>query len=187
MNIELWPLERLVEYAGNPRKNDHAVEAVAKAIEAYGFNVPILARSTGEIIDGHLRYKAARHLGLESIPVIIADHLSEAEVRAFRVSVNKVAELAKWDMGLLMQEMQSLSAMDIDLSAIGFSEVDLDGLLSGVNRKDKDPDSVPDVSDPVCRQGDLWRLGNHLLFVGDCTVESSFHQLFADCAGGGRI
>ena len=78
------PLEKLIAYAGNPRKNDHAVEAVASAIKRFGFRVPVLAKSDGSLIDGHLRVKAAKHLGMKEVPVVLCDDLSEADIKALR-------------------------------------------------------------------------------------------------------
>ena len=87
--IEHWPIERLIPYARNPRKNDHAVDRMAASIQEFGFKVPVLARSSGEVIDGHLRLKAAQKLGITEVPVILCDDWSEAQVRAFRLLVNR--------------------------------------------------------------------------------------------------
>src|SRR5487761_2686191 len=95
--LQHWPLSRLIEYARNPRKNDHAIDAVAAAIHEFGFRVPILAKRDGTIIDGHLRFKAARKLALETVPVLLSDDMTETQIKAFRLSVNKLVELADWD------------------------------------------------------------------------------------------
>lgn len=118
--IEVWPIDRLVEYARNPRKNDHAVDKVAAAIKEFGFKVPIIAKSDGSLVDGHLRLKAARKLGLAEVPVLLADDLSEAQVRAFRLSVNRVAEEAEWDRELLRLEMMDLDDLGFDMTLTGF-------------------------------------------------------------------
>jgi ParB-like chromosome segregation protein Spo0J len=97
LTFETWPIERCIEYARNPRKNDHAVDKVAAAIREFGFRVPICAKIDGTVVDGHLRLKAAKKLGLTEVPVVLADDMSEAQIKAFRLSVNKVAELADWD------------------------------------------------------------------------------------------
>ncbi len=178
MQIKQWNVNKLYEYDRNPRKNDHAVEAVARAIESFGFNVPILIRGSGEIIDGHLRYKAARSLGLENVPVIIADHLSEEQIRAFRISVNKVAELAKWDMKLLEAELLSLDDTGFDMTPIGFTEVELESLI-GHHEKAGDKDAVPEVDEVIVKSGDRWLLGDHVLYVGDATVPKSYDLLLA--------
>ena len=140
MKIEDWNIERLFEYGKNPRKNDHAVEDMAAAINKFGFRIPVLARSTGEIIDGHLRYKAAVYAGLEKVPVLVADDMSESEVKAFRISVNKMAELARWDTVLLEDELRFLQDDDFDLSNMGFTEVDLESILNPCVKNEKDPD-----------------------------------------------
>jgi len=82
-HIELWPIEKLIFYARNPRKNDAAVDRMMASIREFGFKIPVLARSSGEVVDGHLRLKAARKLGITEIPVILCDEWSEAQVKAF--------------------------------------------------------------------------------------------------------
>lgn len=121
MKTELWPLERLIDYARNPRKNDHAVDRVAAAIKEFGFRVPIVAKSDGLVVDGHLRLKAARKLGLVEVPVVLADDLTDAQVKAFRISVNRMAELAEWDSELLALELGELGELGFDLDLTGFS------------------------------------------------------------------
>jgi hypothetical protein len=122
MKTKQLPLETLIPYAGNPRKNDHAVETVAAAISRFGFRVPVLAKSDGSIIDGHLRVKAAKHLGMKDVPVVLCDDLSEADIKALRISINRVAELAEWDTELLSAELESLAAGGTPLDALGFDE-----------------------------------------------------------------
>jgi hypothetical protein len=123
------PLEKLIAYAGNPRKNDHAVEAVASAIKRFGFRVPVLAKSDGSLIDGHLRVKAAKHLGMKEVPVVLCDDLSEADIKALRISINRMAELADWDSELLSAELDGLAEQGIELEDVGFSKDDLAELL----------------------------------------------------------
>jgi ParB-like chromosome segregation protein Spo0J len=118
--FENWPIERLVFYARNPRKNDHAVDKVAAAIREFGFRVPICAKSDGTIVDGHLRLKAAKKLGLSEVPVVLADDMTEAQIKAFRLSVNKMAELAEWDTELLRLEFLDLEGDGFDLELTGF-------------------------------------------------------------------
>ena len=131
--VEQWPLSRLIEFAGNPRKNDHAVDAAAKAIKQFGFRVPILAKSDGMIIDGYLRLKAARQLGLATVPVLLADDLTDVQIKAFRLSVNKIADLAEWDADLLAFELDGLRDMEFDLSTIGFAPGELNDLIGTPN------------------------------------------------------
>jgi ParB-like chromosome segregation protein Spo0J len=130
VKTELWPLERLIDYARNPRKNDHAVDRVAAAIREFGFRVPIVAKSDGLVVDGHLRLKAARKLGLAEVPVVLADDLTDAQVKAFRISVNRMAELAEWDSELLALELGELGELGFDLDLTGFGEDEIKALES---------------------------------------------------------
>jgi ParB-like chromosome segregation protein Spo0J len=129
--FETWPIDRLIEYARNPRKNDHAVDRVAAAIREFGFRVPIVAKSDGLVVDGHLRLKAAKKLGLAEVPVILADDMTDAQVKAFRLSVNKVAQLAEWDDELLALEFDDLREMGFDLTPIGFDADEIALLQNG--------------------------------------------------------
>lgn len=130
--IKIVPISNLKPYAQNPRKNDHAISSMAALIKEFGFKVPILARSSGEIVDGHLRYKAAQILGLKTVPVLLCDHLTEAQTRAFRLAINKSAEWAEWDEDLLRREMAKLEKLPYDLTLTGFSDRELDTLLASL-------------------------------------------------------
>ena len=187
MKIENWPVDKIIEYDKNPRKNDHAVARTAAAIKEFGFRVPLLAKASGELIDGHLRLKAARSLGMTEVPVLVASDMSDAQIRAFRISVNKIAELAKWDFGMLEQELQELRDLDYDLPVIGFKESELADILSlDLDTTASDPDAVPaPPKKPTSRPGDLWLLGDHRLLCGDSTIKSNFLQVI-DGQGGGR-
>ena len=115
LEVQEWPIERLVPYARNPRVNDHAVDRMASMIREFGFRVPIIAKSDGTVIDGHLRLKAAQKLGMDSVPVALADDLTDAQVKALRIAVNRMAELASWDTELLSLELDELREMDFDI------------------------------------------------------------------------
>jgi len=119
--LESWPTDSLIEYARNPRKNDQAVDRVAAAIREFGFRVPILAKSDKTIVDGHLRLKAAKKLGLEEVPVLLCDDMTDIQVRAFRLSVNKVSEFADWDSEMLRVELDELVKDGFDIELTGFS------------------------------------------------------------------
>ena len=112
----------LIEYENNPRNNDEAVGAVAESINKFGFKVPIIIDRDNVIICGHTRKKAAERLGLASVPCIIADDLTEEQIKAFRLADNKTAELAEWDMEALEKELAELTAFDVDMSQFGFDE-----------------------------------------------------------------
>lgn len=122
LKVETWPIERLVEYARNPRKNDEQVERMKAAIKEFGFRIPVVAKSDGTLVDGHLRLKAARALGLTEVPVALADELTETQVKAFRLLANQSANWAEWDYDLLKLEMEELEAENFDLDLIGFDE-----------------------------------------------------------------
>ena len=137
---ETWPIDKLIEYARNPRKNDHAVDRVAAAIREFGFRVPVVAKSDGTVVDGHLRLKAAKKLGLTEVPVVLADDMTDLQIKAFRLSVNKMAELAEWDDELLALELGELNAADFDMALIGFDAGELSAAMG--------LDSLPDNSEP---------------------------------------
>lgn len=141
---ETWPIDKLIEYARNPRKNDHAVDRVAAAIREFGFRVPVVAKSDGTVVDGHLRLKAAKKLGLTEVPVVLADDMTDLQIKAFRLSVNKMAELAEWDDELLAIELHELNAADFDMSLIGFDSAGL-ALAMGLGA-DFEPGSEDDQS-----------------------------------------
>ena len=180
--LEYWPIQKLIEYARNPRKNDHAVDAVSAAIREFGFRVPIVAKSDGTVIDGHLRLKAAKKLGLETVPVLLGDDMTETQIKAFRLSVNKLAELAGWDDELLKLELTDLQDADFDLGLMGFSDEELDRLINGdAGGGLTDDDAVPETpKEPVSRPGDLWILGNHRLLCGDSTMLSDVEKLMGN-------
>src|SRR6202051_1691795 len=125
MQLETWPLTRFVPYARNPRKNDHIVHRMVASIKEFGFKVPVLARSSGEVVDGHLRLKAAEKLGISEVPVILCDDWSDAQVKAFRLLVNRSVTWADWDADLLRLEIEDLKAFDFDLSLTGFDPEEL--------------------------------------------------------------
>jgi ParB-like chromosome segregation protein Spo0J len=108
MEIQIWPIDKLVCYARNPRRNDSAVDRMCSSIREFGFRIPCLTRSDGEVIDGHLRLKAARKLGMTDIPVILCDEWTPAQVNAFRLLVNRSAMWADWDKELLKIELLDL-------------------------------------------------------------------------------
>src|SRR4051812_41158202 len=125
-DIQTWNIDRLVFYARNPRKNDAAVDRMCGSIREFGFKVPVLARSDGTVVDGHLRLKAARKLGswpggdTTAIPVILCDEWTEAQVKAFRLMVNRSVTWADWDEELLALKLQELKEADFDLELSRF-------------------------------------------------------------------
>lgn len=116
-------IDELIPYDRNPRNNEGAVDAVANSIREFGFKVPIVIDSQNVIIAGHTRLKAAKQLELDTVPCIIADDLTEEQVKAFRLADNKVGEIATWDIEVLNEELE---AIDIDMSDFGFSMEDIE-------------------------------------------------------------
>jgi DNA modification methylase len=167
--IEIWSIQKLVFYAKNPRKNDAAVDRMVASIREYGFKIPVLARSSGEVVDGHLRLKAARKLGIVEVPVILCDEWTKAQVKAFRLMVNRSVSWAEWDSDLLTQELADLKGLDFDLSLTGFDDREIDDFLSDPGDDDRANVIPPVPENPVSRLGDGWLLGRHRLVCGDCT------------------
>jgi len=182
-DIELhhWPVGKLIPYGRNPRKNDHVIEQMAGAILEFGFRIPIIAKSTGEVVDGHLRLKAALHLGLETVPVVLADDLTPMQIKAFRILANRSATWADWDEDLLRLELEELQLDDFDLSLTGFEDDEIAELLAGeetTTEGNTDEDAAPEVPvTPVSKSGDVWIMGKHRLLCGDSTDVASYDTL----------
>ena len=121
MQIEYRKTEDLIPYENNPRKNDDAVELVANSIQEFGFKVPIIVDEENIIVAGHTRLKAAELLGIEEVPVIVANDLTEEQIKAFRLADNKTAEISGWDFPRLELELEGI---DLDMSSFGFLGVD---------------------------------------------------------------
>jgi DNA modification methylase len=180
LQIHIWPIDRLVFYARNPRKNDAAVDRMCASIREFGFKIPVLARGDGEVVDGHLRLKAARKLGITEVPVILCDEWTPQQVKAFRLMVNRSVTWADWDEELLALELQELNAAHFDLSLTGFEGDELARLLASEEPTAGliDEDAVPEVPEaPTSISGDLWRLGPHALLVGDATNSEDVARL----------
>ena len=167
--IELWPIERLVFYVRNPRKNDAVVDRMCASIREYGFKIPVLARSSGEVVDCHLRLKAAKKLGITEVPVILCDEWTDAQVKAFRLMVNRSVGWAEWDDELLAQELTDLKGLDFDLSLTGFDDREIDDFLRDPADDDRANEVPPVPEHPASIPGDVWLLGHHKLICGDCT------------------
>jgi DNA modification methylase len=176
--IQTWPIDKLVVYARNPRKNDAAVDRMCDSIREFGFKIPCLARSNGELIDGHLRLKAARKLGLIEIPVILCDEWTPVQVRAFRLMVNRSATWADWDEDLLAIELADLQKFDFDLSLTGFDAKELDNFLLQDHPNVDAAPPLPPVA--VTRPGDLWLCGSHRVLCGDATDAGAVCRLLGE-------
>ncbi len=156
---KLMNVEDLIEYEKNPRIiSKDAVNKVANSIKEFGFKQPIVVDKNNIIIVGHTRKKAALQLGLKKVPVIIADDLDEAKIRAYRLADNKTAEISQWDFSGLEKELESLR-IDFDMSKFGFDKLK----EKIINEDDFDSSKVI----PRCKKGDIWQLGKHKLMCGD--------------------
>src|SRR5580658_7459505 len=179
MEIQTWPIERLVPYIRNPRKNDAAVDRMAASMREFGFKIPMLVRSDGEVVDGHLRLKAAKKLRITEIPVILCDEWTRAQVKAFRLMVNRSVTWASWDEELLALELQEIQESDFDLSLTGFDPGEIDGLLA-LDDEEKANEAPPLPESPASRAGDLWFLGNHRVLCGDATSAEAVARLLGE-------
>jgi DNA modification methylase len=184
-HIERWPTEKLVPYARNARTHsDEQVAQIAASIVEFGFTNPILAGSDGVIVAGHGRLAAAQKLGLESVPVVVLDHLTPTQRRALILADNRIAENAGWDDAMLRIELQSLQEGGFNLDITGFDADALAEIMAGeettIDGQTED-DAVPEVSaTPISRPGDVWELGNHRLVCGDATHPKSYELLMAE-------
>lgn len=161
MNIIDKKIDDLTPYENNPRKNDGAVSKVAASIREFGFKVPIVIDRNNVIVCGHTRYKAAADLGMTSVPCIIADDLTDDQIKAFRLADNKVSEFAEWDFDKLVDELTDIS--DLDMSEFGFDVSEFSD--------DENPEIVEDDFDGEAEErtvvGDMYQLGDHFLICGD--------------------
>ena len=178
--IEQWPIQRLIPYARNPRKNDHAVDRMAASIREFGFKVPVLARSSGDVIDGHLRLKAAQKLAMSEIPVIVCDDWTDAQVKAFRLLVNRSVTWADWDPELLSLEMLDLRNLDYDIDLTGFDTQEIDELLLAQSEDAHEDDAPAAPENPASRTDDLWLCGKHRILCGDATSPDAVARLLGE-------
>lgn len=171
MNIIEKQLTEIKPYGKNPRKNDEAVKYVAESIKQFGFKVPIVIDKNGIIVAGHTRYKAAKKLNLTEVPCIVADDLTDEQIKAFRLADNKVAEKAEWDCDLLSEELDTL--FDFDMAVFGFEE---DVMAEETEAIEDDYEGeLPE--EPKSKLGDIYQLGNHRLMVGDSTIITDVEKL----------
>lgn len=166
MQIELINIDELKPYKNNPRNNEEAVEPVANSIKTFGFKVPIVIDTNNVIIAGHTRYKAANKLGLEKVPCIVADDLTEDQVNAFRLADNKVGEVATWDLELLDIELENI--IDIDMSLFDFD--------MNIEEEPEEPKERTDLSGEV---GETYEV------IIECESEEEQEQIYYRLIGEG--
>ena len=168
LNIIYKNIDELIPYINNPRNNEEAVDKVASSIKNFGFKVPIVIDKDNEIIAGHTRLKAAQKLNIKEVPCIVTNDLNEAQVKAFRVADNKVAEFSEWDLELLQSELDELGIMDFDM--------ELDSEIGETAEDDFNvEDNIP--YEAVSKYGDIYELGKHRLMCGDSTKIEDVEKL----------
>ena len=179
MIVTDMPVESLVPYARNPRNNAAAIDAVKASIAEFGFRQPIVVDEKMVVIVGHTRLEAAKQLGLKTVPVHVAEGLTPAQAKAYRIMDNRSHENAEWDDEMLRLEFGDLKLDDFDLALTGFVSEELDKLLGAEQVEGlTDPDEAPEVlAEPVSRLGDLWILGSHRVLCGDATVVTDVERL----------
>jgi DNA modification methylase len=178
--VEHWPIDRLVPYAKNSRTHsEKQIAQIAASIKEWGFTTAVLVDEQGGIIAGHGRVLAARKLGMDLLPVMVAEGWSEPQKRAYVLADNQLALNAGWNMDMLKTEIDGLKLEDFDIDLLGFEDSFLDGLLEpeptvGLT----DEDAVPEVPEqPITVLGDVWLLGNHRLMCGDSTSIDAVDKL----------
>ena len=167
MNVREIKIEEIIPYENNPRNNDDAVESVANSIKEFGFKQPLVLDKDNVIVIGHTRFKASKQLGLEKVPCIYADDLTDDQIKALRLADNKTGEIATWDFDKLEIEFEDI---DLNLEPFGFEFLDeTDEIIE---------DEVPDIPDePKSQIGEIFRLGDHYLMCGDSTSKEDVDKL----------
>jgi DNA modification methylase len=172
--VEHVAVTALKPYSSNARVHSlKQIAEIASSIKAFGFNNPVLIDKAGTIIAGHGRVEAAKKLGLDTVPCLRLEHLSDAQKRAYILADNKLAEKAGWDREILRIELQNLTELDLDfdVTITGFEMAEIDVLLGESEAKPDADDVVPPLADgpAITRLGDLWEIGAHRLICGDAT------------------
>jgi DNA modification methylase len=181
MKIEIWSLDRIRPYEKNARKiPQRAVDKVAASLQEYGWQQPIVVDKHDVIVVGHVRRLAALQLGWTEAPVHVADKLTPAQIRAYRLADNRTNQEASWDEGLLALEIADLSALEFDLSLTGFDVHELDSLLRDPMDEEKANQAPPLPDVAATRPGDLWLLGPHRVLCSDATSAEAVARLLGE-------
>ncbi len=169
IKVQLVDINKVIPYDNNPRKNDEAVEEVAKSIQTFGFKNPIIVDKDFIIIAGHTRLKASQKLGLKEVPVIVAEDLTPDQANALRLADNKTSELAKWDKKLLDEELRKIDweALNIQMTDLGFNDIFASDFQEVIDDEFDEGQYLTD--EPYSIQGDVYLLGNHRVMCGDST------------------
>lgn len=165
-------LEDLKPYEKNPRNNKEAVDYVANSIKEFGFKVPVVIDKNNVIVCGHTRYYACKKLKIKEVPCVIADDLTDEQIKAYRLADNKVSEIASWDYDLLNQELDDI--LNFDMSDFGF-DINMPEDEIEIVEDDYIEDDTP--TEPKAKLGDIYQLGNHRLMCGDSTNINDIEKL----------
>src|SRR5262245_62145555 len=185
LKVSTTTVSALTPYDRNPRTHSKKqLRQIADSIRTFGWTNPILIDGNGVVLAGHGRLAAARSLGIERVPTICIDDMTEAQKRAYILADNKLAENAGWEPELLALELKGLLELDLDfdVTVTGFEMGDIDVLIGDLDEEADDLDQLPDIDPsvpPVTQVGDLWQLGRHRLLCADATQPSSFEILIA--------
>src|SRR6266478_8958861 len=186
LSIEYRPLASLRFDPQNPRlHNKKQVRQIARSVETFGFNVPVLIDAQGKLIAGHGRVLAAQLLGITQVPTIMLEHLTEAQIRAFMIADNRLTENSAWDDHLLAEQLKALSVLDLDFSVevtgfeMGQIDIMVEGLAPAGHGKEDVADAIPEsrAKLQVTRAGDLWLMGRHRVYCGDARNDAAYSEL----------
>lgn len=178
--VEQWPIDKLIPYAKNARTHsEEQVAQIAASIKEWGFTTAVLVDESGSIIAGHGRMMAARKLGMDTLPVMVAAGWTDAQKRAYVIADNKLAMNAGWDEEMLALELGGLGDLGFDLELTGFTDEEIKALMPvEVTEGLTDPDAAPAVQEnPVTVPGDVWVMGKHRLLCGDSTSMDDLARL----------
>lgn len=173
LEIEYFPINDISPYDHNPRRNQKAVDIVAKSISAYGFRVPIILGKGNVIIAGHTRLMAAKKLGLSEVPVVWADDLTEQQQKALRIMDNRSIEYSDWDWDKLKDEIIDLKKLDYPLDLTGLSENEISKFI----QSEEDKFEPSKEAKYKIEKGEIWQLGRHRLMNGDATIKEDVDKL----------
>lgn len=183
MKIEYIEVDKLIPYINNPKQHsEDQVNLIASSIKEFGFINPVIIDKNNEVIAGHGRLLASKKLGLDKVPVIRAEHLTPAQVKAYRIADNRLTELGSWDNELLKVELEELKELDFDIELTGFDfddfefendEKEFNQLEDNIKNS-----TIPDKA--FSKYGDLWLIGEHRLLCGDSTKKEDLKKLFGD-------
>ena len=185
MKVVKIATDALIPYAGNARTHsEEQIAQIANSINEFGWTNPILVKPDKTVIAGHGRLLAAKKTGIETVPCVVLNDLSDEQCRALVIADNKLALNAGWDLDLLASELAELKNIDFDLSVTGFSDAELNDIFAGLEKEEKsveddfDADSAAEeIAEPITKNGDVWILGSHRLMCGDSTLPQDLEKL----------